>query len=431
MVAVLPELNFRSRYVRNIATLMTGTALAQAIPIAISPILTRLYSPEEFGIFAFYMAIVLIASVAVTGRYEMAILLPKRDGDAFNVVALAIGLSGAVSGVLFLLVVLFNRFFSELVDVPGLSRWLYWVPASTLLVGIYQSLNYWSNRKGHYRRLAISRVTQSSSSAMVQLGGGYGGSGAGGLVGGQLIGQALSSVVLGRLIYKEDHAQARKITKLRLIAMARRYSDFPKYLIAAHGINIVSAQMPVILLSMLFGTATAGFYTLTHRIMGAPISLLAGAIGDVFRQEASHSYVQHGNCKEIYWRTFRRLVVIAVPLSVLFFFVAPWAFGLVFGSAWRVSGEYAQILTPVLFFGFVASPLSTMFMIAEKQRMDLAWQLCFFIAVGGAFFIGHLFSSAKISLAAFSFAYSAMQVVSGMISYRLAAGRSLSIRSVS
>ncbi|MBV6274051.1 oligosaccharide flippase family protein [Alcaligenaceae bacterium CGII-47] len=421
---MLRGLSFKSGYVRNITTLMTGTALAQAIPIAISPILTRLYSPEEFGVFAFYMAIVSIASVAVTGRYEMAILLPKKDGDAFNVMALAMGLSCVISGLLFLLVVLFNRFLSELLGIPDLSRWLYWVPASTLLVGVYQSLNYWSNRKGHYRRLAASRVTQSGSSALVQLSGGYAGSGATGLVGGQLIGQALSSAVLGWLIYKDDHTKLKKLKKLRLMVMARRYSAFPKYLIAAHGINIASAQMPVILLGMLFTTATAGFYTLTQRAMGAPMSLIAGAIGDVFRQEASYSYVQHGNCKEIYQRTFKRLVVISAPLSILFFFSAPWVFGFVFGPAWRVSGEYAQILTPVLFFGFVVSPLSAMFMIAEKQRLDLAWQVCFFVAAGGSFFIGHFFSSAKVSLAAFSFAYSVMQVVSGLISYRLAAGKS-------
>lgn len=424
MVAVLRGLSFKSRYVRNIATLMTGTALAQAIPIAISPILTRLYSPEDFGIFALYMAIVSIVSVAVTGRYEMAILLPKKDGDAFNVMVLAMGLSCAVSGLLFLLVVLFNQSLTELLGMPGLSRWLYWVPVSTLLVGVYQSLNYWSNRKGHYRRLAVSRVTQSGSSAMVQLGGGYTGSGAAGLVGGQLIGQTLSSVVLGKLIYKDDRAEVGKITKPRLVAMARKYSNFPKYLIAAHGINIASSQMPVIILGMLFNTATAGFYTLTQRVMGAPMSLIAGAIGDVFRQEASQSYIQQGSCKEIYQKTLKRLVLIAAPLSVLFFFVAPWVFGFVFGPAWHVSGEYAQILTPVLFFGFVVSPLSSMFMIAEKQRVDLAWQVCFFIAVGGSFFIGMLFSSAKVSLMAFSLAYSVMQIVSGLISYGLASGKS-------
>lgn len=423
MVAVLRGLSFKSGYVRNIATLMTGTALAQAIPIAISPILTRLYSPEDFGIFALYMAIVSIVSVAVTGRYEMAILLPKKDGDAFNIMVLAMGLSCTVSGLLFLLVVLFNQSLTELLGMPGLSRWLYWVPASTLLVGVYQSLNYWSNRKGHYRRLAVSRVTQSGSSAMVQLGGGYAGSGAAGLVGGQLIGQTLSGVVLGKLIYKDDRAEVGKITKPRLVAMARKYSNFPKYLIAAHGINIASSQMPVIILGMLFNTATAGFYTLTQRVMGAPMSLIAGAIGDVFRQEASQSYIQQGNCKEIYQKTLKRLVLIAAPLSVLFFFVAPGVFGFVFGPAWHVSGEYAQILTPVLFFGFVVSPLSSMFMIAEKQRVDLAWQVCFFIAVGGSFFIGMLFSSAKISLMAFSLAYSVMQIVSGLISYRLASGK--------
>jgi len=425
VIAVLRRLSFKSGYVRNIATLMTGTALAQAIPIAISPILTRLYSPEDFGIFALYMAIVSIASVAVTGRYEMAILLPKKDGDAFNVVVLAMGLSCTVSGLLFLMMVLFNQSLAELLGAPSLSRWLYWVPVSTLLVGIYQSLNYWVNRKGHYRRLAVSRVTQSGSSALVQLGGGYTGSGAAGLVGGQLIGQALSSIVLGKLIYREDRAEVGKITKPRLMAMARKYSDFPKYLIAAHGINIASSQMPVILLGMLFNTATAGFYTLTQRVMGAPMSLIAGAIGDVFRQEASHSYIQQGSCKDIYQKTLKRLLLIAAPLSVLFFFAAPWVFGFVFGPAWHVSGEYAQILTPVLFFGFVVSPLSSMFMIAERQQVDLAWQVCFFAAVGGSFFIGMLFSSAKVSLMAFSLAYSVMQIVSGLISYRLAAGKFL------
>ena len=95
--ASLRSLIPQSAYARNVLTLMTGTSLAQAIPVAISPILTRLYSPEEFGLFALYMAVAMIVSVLVTGRYELAILLPRNEPDALHIAALAIIISVAVS----------------------------------------------------------------------------------------------------------------------------------------------------------------------------------------------------------------------------------------------------------------------------------------------------------------------------------------------
>ncbi len=168
---------------------MTGTAFAQALPIAVSPILTRLYTPADFGVFAMYMAIASILGVLVTGRYELAILIPKQDRDAIHIAALSAGLSVVLSGLLLLVVMFFNQAIAQLLGSPELSAWLYWVPASTLLSGIYQSLNYWSNRKSQYKRLAISRTAQSGSASLAQLGAGYVGAGATGLVGGQLAGQ--------------------------------------------------------------------------------------------------------------------------------------------------------------------------------------------------------------------------------------------------
>lgn len=417
------RLGLGNSYVRNVVTLMTGTTLAQAIPLAISPILTRLYSPTEFGVFALYMAVVSIAALVVTGRYELAIILPKKDSDAFNIVALSMGLSAIVSGVLLVLVVLFNKHISNLLGVPDLSPWLYWIPFSTFLVGIYQSLNYWSNRKGQYKRLAASRVTQSGSASLTQLGGGYAGAGAAGLIGGQIAGQAFASVLLAWMIYRDDRKRMGNLRKARLVGLARKYSAFPKYLVVAHGINIASSQMPVMLLSTLFNAATAGLYALTQRVMGAPMVLVAGAIGDVFRQEASQNYIHKGNCEDIYKKTFKRLFIIAFPSCLLFFFISPWLFGFVFGQEWRVAGDYARILTPVLFFNFVSSPLSAMFMIAEKQRLDLLWQICFFVFVGSALFFGWLRSNVEISLMAFSFAYSVMFLINNVITYRLAIGK--------
>lgn len=410
----------KSDYARNVLTLMTGTSLAQAIPIAISPILTRLYSPDDFGRFALYMAIVMIAGVLVTGRYELAILLPRQDGDALHIAALAVVLSTAISTMLLIVVLFFAQPIATLLGNTALVPWLYWVPASTLLLGIYQSLNYWSNRKAQYKRLAISRTVQSSCAALAQMGGGYAGVGAVGLVGGQVTGQILSTGVLARLIWREDHELIRALRLLRSLALAKKYINFPKYLIAAHGFNTVSGQMPVLLLSALFNTAVVGFFTLTQRVMAAPMSLVANALGDVFRQEASQAYIHQGNCKAIYKKTFMRLLLISAGPFTVFFFVAPALFAWIFGEQWRIAGEYARILTPMAFLQFVISPLSAMFMIAEKQRLDLLWQILLLFLVTSSFFIGNFLSSAADTFKIFSAAYCIAYVLNGCMSYYFA-----------
>lgn len=413
----------KSTYAKNVLTLMTGTGLAQAIPIAISPILTRIYSPEEFGVFALYMAIASILTVLVTGRYEMAILLPKKDRDAMNLVALSVILSFFISMLLFLVVTVFNSQLVSLMGVPELSMWLYWVPASTFLMGAYQSLNYWSNRKSHYRRLAVSRVVQSSSTGSAQLAGAFNNVGTSGLVGGQLIGQTLSTAVLGGLIYKEDKKHIKEIKRTRIIVLARRYINFPKYLILAHGFNTASGQMPTFLLGSLFNSAAAGFFMLTQRVMGAPMTLVASAIGDVFRQEASYAYVNIGNCKDIYMKTFKRLLYISIVPSIAFFFIAPDLFALIFSEKWRVAGEYAQILTPVLLLRFITSPLSVMFIIAEKQKLDLIWQIVLLATTSAAFFIGYLYASEKTALIFYSLSYSLLFVINFFMTLNFASGK--------
>ncbi|HHD79092.1 MAG TPA: translocase, partial [Epsilonproteobacteria bacterium] len=142
---------------------MTGTSIAQAIPLAISPILTRIYTPEDFGIFALYMSVASMIAVTATGRYELAIMLPKKDDDAMNIVALSIVISFFVSFITLLIVFSFNAQITHLLGNPEISFWLYFIPITVLLTGIYQSFNYWINRKKEYGRLATNKVIQSGT----------------------------------------------------------------------------------------------------------------------------------------------------------------------------------------------------------------------------------------------------------------------------
>jgi O-antigen/teichoic acid export membrane protein len=415
----------QSQFARNVVTLMTGTSIAQAIPIAISPILTRLYTPEDFGVFALYMAIASIVAVLVTGRYELAIMLPKKDSDAINIVALSIGLSCIISSILLLIIYVFNSQITNLLGSPAVSSWLYFVPASTLLMGIYQSLNYWSNRKGHYKRMALSRMMQSGSGSLTQLAGGYNAMGASGLVSGQIVGQTLSTVLLGRLIYREDQEDLHKVNRNRISALAKKYSQFPKYLILGQLANVASGQMPLILLSSFFGPAIAGFYALSQRTISAPMALVGGAIGDVFRSEAASTYNKIGNCKVIFLKTVFRLAVFAIlPLLPIIFF-GPWLFSLIFGEQWRTAGEIAAILSAMVFFQTISSPLSQTVLLAGMQAIDLAWQLLRLLTAGLSFYFGYIFfNDYKVAIITHVASFSILYIFHSSLQYKASLGLS-------
>jgi O-antigen/teichoic acid export membrane protein len=246
--------------------------------------------------------------------------------------------------------------------------------------------------------------------------------GAFGLIGGQIIGLFLSTGLLASLIYKEDKKVINKITDLRMKALAKKYINFPKYLIIAHGFNTASGNMPTLLLGSLFSNHSAGFFMLTQRVMGAPMALVASAIGDVFRQEASQAFVNAGNCQKIYIATAKKLILISILPTAIFFMIAPTAFAFVFGEQWRIAGEYAQVLSPMFFFRFIASPLSVMFMIAEKQRLDLIWQIFLFLITSLAFLIGFLFKNEVVALVLFSASYTLMFIVNLYMTYSFAKG---------
>lgn len=399
---------------------MTGTAVAQVIPVAVSPILTRMYSPEEFGLFALYLAITALAAVMVTGRYELAIVLPEKDEDAFSLAILSIALSFIISGLLLLLAFIFSARIAQALGNPEFEKFVYLVPLSTVLMGSYQALNYLCNRQGQYQRMATRRSLQSAVTATVQLLSGK--AGAAGLIGGQLAGQLISGINLARLSWRDNPSLYKQVSLASVRRLAKEYRKFPKYLVLAHGINTASGQLPVFLLGAFFNPALAGFYALTQRVSAAPISLVAGAFGDVFRQEASRQYAEVGSCAEIYRATFRKLLIISVVPCLLFFVIAPDLFAFIFGEQWRESGGYARLLAPMLLARFITTPLSSMFLIADKQELDLAWQVVLLVLTLASLWAGAVINDAKVSIQLFSISYTVMYFINGIISYRLSKG---------
>jgi len=385
---LLRNLKPKSEFSRNVLTLMTGTTIAQAIPIAISPILTRIYTPEDFGIFALYMSVASILSVVATGRYELAIMLPKKDEDAMNIVVLSITISFLVSLISLVIVSVFNKKITDLLGNSEISMWLYFIPLTVLLTGVYQSFNYWLNRKKQYKRLASNRIMQSGVTAIANLSMGFAELGRSGLIIGSIVGKSVATIVLVRKVLIEDRFFLKKVEKLKIFILAKRYIQFPKFDIWASLLNVFSYQITHILFNTLFNSTIAGYYYLTQRILGLPFAFVASAISDVFREQASSDFKKFGSAATIYKSTFIKLFVLGLFPSIILYFFSVDLFTIVFGKKWTIAGEYVQILTPMLFIKFIASPLSFMLYIGEKQKLNFYSQALFLISILYSFLVG-------------------------------------------
>ena len=416
----------KSEFARGVVTLMTGTGLAQALPIALSPVLTRLYTPEEFGVFALYASICAILMVLVTGKYELAIVVPKHDGEAINLVAITAGLSLLTSLALLGLVLAFDERIVSLLNNADIGPWLYVIPLATLIVGCYHTLNFWANRRTRYKDMAISRVIQSGASGTVQLAGGLFKMGLSGLVIGQMSGQLLSTAILANSLTADERRLLRRISLKRMRLVARKYIGYPKYITPGQFMSVGAAELPLLMLNVLFGPSVAGFYSLAQRVMAAPLSLVANAIGDVYRQKAAEHYASNGECRDIFLGSIKRLLVFAFfpILPVLLF--GPSLFAFVFGDSWQTAGEIASVLSVLVFFQTISSPLSSTVLLPGWLRLEFLWQLARLCLTALVFYLCHSAETGyQLAIVAHVFAFSCMYVLHTHFQYRAARGKKI------
>jgi len=367
----------KASYRRNVLTLMSGSALAQALPIAASPILTRLYTPDDFGVAALFLATTAVMATVVNGRYELAIGIPESDDDAINIAALGAAIAVMVSAALLVLVFFFGKSLALLGNAAAIVPWLYLIPASVLLTGLFNVLNYTNNRLGLFKDIATANVYKSVTSTATQLVWGWMIKGVSGLIAGSLVAQLVSNIKLYR--NASAHFNFRQISWQKMMALARRYKSFPKFSMWSGVFNGVGHHILTFAMPIVFSLGTLGLYNLTMRVLGAPAGLIASAFGQVFLREATQEKQNHGHAKTSFNKTMKRLAMIGAPIFIGIFFLAEHIFSAVFGEDWRAAGRYAAILTPLFFARFIASSASMMNIVFEKNNVGMYWQLGYLI----------------------------------------------------
>lgn len=369
---MIERLKPKSEFSRNVLTLMTGTTIAQAIPIAITPILTRLYTPEDFGLLALFISITMIFGSIANGRYELAIMLPEKDEDAINVAALGLLIAGVLSLFLLFVVIFQNDYLAEILGNQEIRGWLYFVPFVVFMTGLYNVLNYLNVRKKSYRDIAKATIYKSTIMATVQLSVGFIRAGASGLIWGQIASQVLANYRLA--INSKKNYSLKSINFERQKILARTYIKFPKYSMWAGLANTSATHLVNVLIPTVYNIGVLGFYSLTLRALGMPATLISSAMGQVFLEQATTEKKETGVAKKAFNQTLIKLLLVSVPTFFILYWIVEDIFIIAFGPDWYIAGEYAQLLMPLFFVSFFVSPLTMMNVIFDKNEVGMYWQ---------------------------------------------------------
>lgn len=406
----------KGRFWSNVASVLSGTAVAQFIPIVGSLALARLYTPAAFGAYSVWLGFVLILAVIATLRLEMALVVVE-DGEprkeAAQLVLLTVLLIGLLGGTLLSIAWMTGLLLSE-IRTPALFAA---VVVAAMMTAASDSWQNWAASNGQYRSLIRIRITQAFVIVVVQLFGATLATTTEMLVFGHVVGLAFALVVAFVHLPLARLPMSGLFDRLWLFWASHR--RFPMFALPADAINTISAQLPLLVISTRFGAESAGLLALTMRVLGAPIALLGRSVLDVFRRHAAEAFRQTGSCRPEYLSTLKVLTVGSIGLIIGVVLFARSIFDLAFGAQWEMSATMAMWLVPLFALRFVASPLSYIFYIVGKQNVDLAWQIALLAVVCAALWMP---SSLQHSLFAYTYGYSAMYLVYLAISYRYSKG---------
>ncbi len=384
---------------------MTGTGIAQAIPIAIIPILTRIFSPEDFGLLALYAACVSILGVVATGRYEIAIMLPKDDEDARLLLQLSMLVALFFSFLISIPISIWNAQIARFLGNEDIAVWLYLIPVSVLFTGIYQALTYWNNRQKKFINTAVSRVNQSLFQGFAQTSLGFL-QVSGGLICGQFVGIVSGSIYL----LKKDRNYKSLIRKSKINSIQKqgiKYHKFPTYGVWGALCDAGAVQMPVILLTKFYSNSVTGMFSLTFRVLNMPTSIISSAIAQVlFQKVVEISQTEPEKLNLYIIKMFLFLFIIYFPAVPVLFIWGESLFSIIFGNEWSQAGVYAGYLVIAVAVRFAVSPLSAVLGLEQNIKMGVLWQVLYLCTISVT-----LYFSSSLSIEEFLIAFVVHEVV--------------------
>lgn len=379
----------KQKFLGHVAALMTGSVIAQAVPVLLSPVLTRLFSPDDFAAFALFMAVNGVISVVAAGRYDQAIMLPADDADAASLVGLCWLILGTVCLILtFLVVISYGRLPEDWLRILH-GEWLYLLPLAVFVTASFQILSNWNNRCGRFPQLAMARASQGVSTGAAQCGLGYGGLHATGLIWGWVGGQCAGLALLVSKNLASLREAGGQLNRAGIFSVAREYRRFP--LLSTWGAVFDSGALMMVLLiiSHTFSSTVTGLFSFTQRVLAIPLFLISSAVAQVLHQRIAR--LNHENAADILPTILRAgatLTAIALPFVGILALFGVELFTIVFGQTWAEAGRYAGLLSLAVGIRFIVSPLTVIMALNHNVKSGVQWQIFYFFSVAATLWLG-------------------------------------------
>ena len=378
-------------FITNVATLVSGKAIAGLIAIFTMPIVSRLFMPNDFGVSALFVSVIGMAASVGTLSYGWAIVLPAEEREARLLRALAYRILFIVGGLMLCLITIYAGLELSWSAFDLLAGWKWLLPIGLVLMVTISIQESWLTRNKSFKLMSGALVAGNATTSLSRiLMGGIWGSSAFGLIIGHMLGMIVrigSQRSFGSLAFEADkHSLPRE----PLSVIARRYSDFPLYNAPANAVFAIGSHLPVVLFGVMFSPAVAGFFAMAGQLLRAPIEMVAQSVRRVFLQKAATISNQGRSLSKAYLLSTGALFLAGIPaLLVLWEYGQPLATWFL-GDRWSEAGRYIEIISPWLFTTWVMSPCKSVYVVLRKQRVFLVMQLIHTALRLGAFGAAHL-----------------------------------------
>ncbi len=393
-----------SGLVRASLTLLAGGVLAQALPLLLGPLLTRLFSPQEFGNYHLFAAVAANAAVVACARYEFALPLVAdvSEADALRRLCLRI----------LALTTLASALGALGWWAWGGEAWVAWLPLAVASAGALSLATLWAGRAQAFRPLAVARVLQYGGAALAQVAAGWAGAGVPGLIAAPIAAAVLATLWLRLPI---GGAWRGSLTGAPALAeVARRFREFPLLNTPHAFAGALQDTLSLALIAATLGPAAAGFWGLSLRYLKAPATLVGGAVSQaLYPKLGALGAGATAEGRQAVRRVMGLLLLLALPLVAVVAALGPWAFAGLFGEPWRPAGELARALSLYIGLHFVAAPLAVVTLVWQAQawalKLALVGQVVFVLALalglhgGGLVGAGWAVSAAMLAYFGFYF----------------------------
>ncbi|MBB5281781.1 oligosaccharide flippase family protein [Pacificimonas flava] len=358
---------------RNILAVATGTAAGQAVAFAFSPLITRIYGPEIFGIQGVFLALVSILSPVVALRYPLAIIVADNDSDAWHLRRLAMRMGFALSAGLTVLLLLAAEPISVLLGAEALGPLIWFLPLALLCVAAQDVAGYTAARRGQFRLVGVVTVVQAFLANLARVLGGLAAPIAGVLVAVTSVAPAVQAGLLNLRIkgYPESRGALGKEEVFRLLS---KHRDFPLFRMPTDVLNSASQSVPVIMLAALYSPTAAGLYALTRSVLNLPANLINAAIGNVLYARFAELSRSGSELWGMLLKSTLYLLSLA-PIIIGVSWFSPDIFAFIFGEEWREAGHYAQWMAIWISLMIVNVPTSRIVAVIGRQGLSLLFNV--------------------------------------------------------